>query len=199
MNATETRHDMEREAEMVPFIIGFFVDGMVLAIITSTCTKGVGFFACGTPGSLPAIGEYILAIIISFDNVIDGLGIAPIAQGLAPGHGNVTWGLAFAAAVVLGGVFGYIGRVMNARFPESRLVKYNEIATNVGLMTSVLLGALHLMPAGLSPAVLVGFLVVWFVLFVGERIDVVQYELHCCGSTVKLYDDATCEDGTGTV
>ena len=186
--------------QMVYFVIGFVTDGVVIAFCTSTCRPAVGIFDWGSDGGACTAGEAILALVFSIDNAIDGLGIAPKANRLQA-NGSIIWGCLFFCSVFLGGIIGYGMRRFLARLKKpspsrwAELSSHLEIWIKVATMTSILLGALELMPHGLTGAVLTGFICVWLLLFVGERIEVVQYNLVCCcKKPIPLYDPIICSE-----
>ena len=193
------RHEStgQNRGQMIPFVVGFVTDGIVIAFCTSTCKDGIGIFGWRRPGGKCTAGEVILALVFSIDNAIDGLGLSPKAN-LLEKNGSTVWGIVFCVAVFAGAVIGYglrrfFGLLM--RHHLTGLSSHLEIGIKVGVMTSILLGALELMPHGLTGAVLTGFIVVWFVLFVGERLEVVQYNLYCCCKyPIPLYDPITCTE-----
>ena len=137
-------------ADTAAYYIGFFVDGVVLAY---------GDKPIRCDASLAR--TLLISLVFAIDNLLAGFGLVPV---LKEAYGEEHWWLimlAFAACILLGAVLTAALRYY-APSPVLHLVWF-AFGT-----TSILVGALELMPYGLNIYVMLGIILVWMVLVVGD-------------------------------
>lgn len=185
------RHDGETWGEFVPFLIGYVSDGLVIAYTTST-KHIVGICSVTDKGWVPPVGSFVLSIALSIDNVIDGFGLAGLAERIT-GSSILLVAFVCFACTLIGCTAGYLIRYFLPSSADSRTLKWQacfDIFVKYAVFSSILVGGLSLIPTGMTPAVLVGVLLVWVLLQVGEWLESMPKVLHCgCRQPIKLYED----------
>ena len=138
--------------DTLPYFIGFFVDGVCLAYDDN-------------PIALDSklMKRLILSAVLAVDNLLDAFGIVPLLR-IAFGSGWLGVMIAFAVCVMLGAACTALLRF----YVSSPLVHLAWFAFST---LSLLDGGLELATRGLSLYVMLGVVVVWYVLVLGDLCD----------------------------
>jgi len=181
--------------DMAPYAIGFFTDGITIALVISTSNKPDRWLQIRGQGALPSTGEIMLALLFSADNVVTGLGLSSIVATQDPGR--AAWAFIFFGCVLGGGLVGFflregldfLKRTVLKTWKDTHPADLIELFIKSFFAASILEGALDFLTKGLSPAALVGILIGWMLLFASDRLDAVKYDLLCCGEEIPLYSN----------
>lgn len=145
-------HESFTPAATIPYFVGFFVDGVVLAYDDTPvrCDKTLA-------------PKLLLSLVFAIDNLLDAFGLVPVLKIAFGGNWWIMM-LGFSACVLLGAVCTALLLWMLPS-PTLHLVFLSLTST------SFLVGALQLISHGLSVSCMVGVAVVWVVLFVGDLVS----------------------------
>lgn len=161
--ADQNETSLSSVGDLMPYLIGFFTDGFLIALFSSTTTQvGVFEYSCRS-GVWPKSQNYLISIILASDNVVTGFTLGRMSQNISPGA--VSWGAVFAAAVLGGGGIGFLFRFLCGSDG------YLAITLKAMFATSILDGALELLTMGLTIPALVGILAGWILLTVERKLD----------------------------
>ena len=163
------------QGDTLPYFLGFFVDGVVLAYDDNKveCNRKL-------------VKTMVLSCVLAVDNFLDGFGLAPVLQ---EAFGDSWWlvMLAFAGCVELGAVSTALLRYLVSSTSYLHLIWF-------GFATlSILDGAMELAQSGLTVYVAVGMALTWLFLAMGDMAGDEEEEVlgGDDGTTVSVGGDAT--------
>lgn len=180
---------------MAPYALGFVTDGLTVAMVVTTSTPPTNWYNIRGQGALPSLGEAILAVLFSMDNLVTGMGLSSIVATVPPGR--TAWAFIFFCCPIVGGLFGFTLRKILDGLKAACLTDWKdnhpadlfELFVKSFFAVSILDGSLEFLTQGLTLAALVGVLIGWVLLLASDKLEAVKYSLVCCGGSIPLYTE----------